>query len=154
MSSSLLALIFFPLMALFLKSICILPKLILNTHFCLSFERPINIEVATFSPFCTNLIGNTIHVAMKAFFFCMWLVILLFAWDGLESQLFIILLVYYFTSRPSISKGEGCVPSMICIPYIKTILFWEVDDFGRSKEMTVFLSTVLPGLNILCVLQT
>lgn len=42
-------------------------KLILNGHFCLSFEKPINIEVATFNPFCTNLIGIRISVAMKTF---------------------------------------------------------------------------------------
>ena len=45
-----------------------LPKLILNDHFCLSFEKPINTEVATFNPSCTNVIGSGIKVAMKTFF--------------------------------------------------------------------------------------
>lgn len=56
-------------MALYKKKIsaCSLPKLMLNNHFCLRFERPINIEVATFNPFCTET--NRIHV-MKAVFPC------------------------------------------------------------------------------------
>ena len=49
-------------------SACSLPKLILNGHFCLSSEKPINIEVATFNPFCTNLVGNRVSVAMRALF--------------------------------------------------------------------------------------
>lgn len=71
MSPSLLALIFpFSWHYLKKKNQCLQSsKLMLNNHFCLSFERPINIKVATFSPFCTNLIGSRIH-AMKAFFPC------------------------------------------------------------------------------------
>lgn len=51
MPLSLLALTFFSIFMALLKKIsaCCLPKLILNSHLC--FERPITVEVATFSPF-------------------------------------------------------------------------------------------------------
>lgn len=69
MFSSLLAFTFSLFTPLFLKiSACSLPKLIKNSHFCSSFERPINIEVTSFSLFCTNLISSRISVAIKWIF--------------------------------------------------------------------------------------
>lgn len=69
-SLSFFILIFPPFCSTIKKKIsaCSLPKLILNGHFCLSSEKPINIEVATFNPFCTNLVGNRVSVAMRALF--------------------------------------------------------------------------------------